>query len=387
MAAPGAPKIHGMNYLHPVFALGLFVEAFVVLWLINRWFRIEPAAGHAPEIDGLRGLLAFGVFVHHASIWYYFLQTGQWVVPESRLYTHLGQTTVSLFFMITGFLFFGKLLNSKSAPLDWVRLYVSRCLRILPLYLLVMVVGAALIALIRHSGWVAPLGQPWSEKSLTGLFTAGVTWTLSYEWKFYYALPLCALLFGRVPKIWLVFSVSMLFVSGMAKALDIHALTFLGGALAAVLTRCAWWQWLARSAGGNVLALLGLVAAMMGFDTAYMFWPLVLLTLSFSLIANGAGFWGLLTTVLSRAFGEITYSIYLLHGPLLFIFFRFVLDFETAAQLAPLAYWLTIAALVPVLLLVSVLSFRWIEQPSMRKVSVLTAWLRRRGRAQQGWVK
>lgn len=376
-----------MNYLHPVFALGLYVEAFAVLWLINRWFRIEPAAGHAPEIDGLRGLLAFGVFVHHASIWYFFLRTGQWVVPESRLYTHLGQTTVSIFFMITGFLFFGKLLHSRLVPIDWLRLYVSRCLRILPLYLLVMMVGAALIAFIRHSGWLVPLGQPWNEKSLTGLFTAGVTWTLSYEWKFYYALPFLALLFGRVPLTWLVVSVGMLLISGVAKALDIHALTFLGGALAVALARWAWWQRLARSVWGNVLAMLGLLAAVAGFDTAYTLWSLVLLTLSFSLIANGAGFWGLLTTVLSRAFGEITYSIYLLHGPLLFFFFRFVLDFETAAQLAPLAYWLTIAALVPVLLLVSVLSFRWIEQPSMRKVSALTAWLRRRGRAQQGWVK
>ena len=233
-----------MNYLHPVFALGLFVEAFAVLWLINRCLRIVPVAGHAPEIDGLRGLLAFGVFVHHASIWYFFLQSGRWVVPESRLYTHLGQTTVSLFFMITGFLFFGKLLQSRARPIDWLRLYVSRCLRILPLYLLVMVAGAVMIALIRHSGWVLPLAPPWNEKSLTGLFTAGVTWTLSYEWKFYYALPLWALLFGRVPLKWFLFSVGMLLISGIGKALDIHALTFLGGAVAVGLGRwsgCSGW--------------------------------------------------------------------------------------------------------------------------------------------------
>lgn len=376
-----------MNYLHPVFALGLFVEAFAVLWLINRCLRIVPVAGHAPEIDGLRGLLAFGVFVHHASIWYFFLQSGRWVVPESRLYTHLGQTTVSLFFMITGFLFFGKLLQSRARPVDWLRLYVSRCLRILPLYLLVMVAGAVMIALIRHSGWVLPLAPPWNEKSLTGLFTAGVTWTLSYEWKFYYALPLWALLFGRVPLKWLLFSVGMLLISDIGKALDIHALTFLGGAVAVGLGRWSGWQRLVRSVWGSVLALLCLAAAVLGFDTAYAIWPLVLLTVSFSLIANGAGFWGLLTAALSRVFGEVTYSIYLLHGPLLFVFFKFVLGFEAAAQLAPWTYWLTMAALVPVLLLVSVLSFRWIEQPSMRKVAGWTTWLKRRGVAPQGSVK
>ncbi|MEK7345823.1 MAG: acyltransferase [Pseudomonadota bacterium] len=366
-----------MNYLHPVFALCLFLEAFAVLWLINQWFRIEPVSGHAPEIDGLRGLLAFGVFVHHASIWYFFLQTGRWVVPESRLYTHLGQSTVSLFFMITGFLFFGKLMNSRSVPIDWLRLYVSRCLRILPLYLLVMLMGAVLIAFIRYSGWLEPMAQPWNEKSLIGLFTAGVTWTLSYEWKFYYALPLWALLYGRVPLTWLMFSLGMLFISGISKALDIHALTFLSGALAVALKRLTWWQQLSRSVLGNLLALFALVAAVVEFDSAYAFWSLILLTVFFCLISNGAGCWGLLRTTLARVFGEITYSIYLLHGPVLFVFFRFGLDFQAAAQLTPLAYWLTIAALVPVLLLVSVLSFRWIEQPSMRKVSALTAWIQR----------
>ena len=244
-----------------------------------------------------------------------------------------------------------------------------------------------MIALIRHSGWVLPLAPPWNEKSLTGLFTAGVTWTLSYEWKFYYALPLWALLFGRVPLKWLLFSVGMLLISDIGKALDIHALTFLGGAVAVGLGRWSGWQRLARSVWGSVLALLCLSAAVLGFDTAYAIWPLVLLTVSFSLIANGAGFWGLLTAALSRVFGEVTYSIYLLHGPLLFVFFKFVLGFEAAAQLAPWTYWQTMAALVPVLLLVSVLSFRWIEQPSTRKVAGWTTWLKRRGVAPQGSVK
>ena len=181
----------------------------------------------------------------------------------------------------------------------------------------------------------------------------------------------------------MLFSVVMLLISGTSKALDIHALTFLGGALAVVLGQWSGWQRLARSQWGNVLALLCLAAVVLGFDTAYAIWPLVLSTVAFSLIANGAGCWGLLTAALSRVFGEVTFSIYLLHGPLLFVFFKFVLGFETAAQLAPLAYWLTMAALVPVLLLVSVLSFRWIEQPSMRQVERCMAWLKRRGPAPQ----
>lgn len=380
IAGPGGLE-YIMNYLDPVFALALFGEAFAVLWLINHWFKIEPTGARVSEVDGLRGLLAFGVFIHHACIWYFFLQTGHWVVPASRLYTHLGQTSVSLFFMITGFLFCGKLFNSRSQPIDWLRMYVSRCLRILPLYLLVLLLGAVLIAFIRYSGWVAPLSQPWHEQSTTTLLV-GVTWTLSYEWKFYYALPLWALLLGPVPFTWLLLSVGMLLLSRFYQALDIHALTFLGGALSVALSRLVWWKPLARSAFGNLLALLALLVVVVGFDTAYSLWPLSLLTLSFCLISHGAGLWGFLNTGLTRLFGEITYSIYLLHLPLLYVFFRFTLNFETAAKLAPVTYWLAIAALVPVLLLVSVLSFRWIEQPSMRKISVVLAWFQRRSQAQ-----
>jgi hypothetical protein len=47
-----------MNHLHPGFALALMLEAFLVLWLLRRWIRIDLAEGHSPAIDGLRGFWA-----------------------------------------------------------------------------------------------------------------------------------------------------------------------------------------------------------------------------------------------------------------------------------------------------------------------------------------
>lgn len=74
-----------MNHLHPEFALSIFVEAFALLYLARPWGKADSIAGHYPIIDGLRGFLAFGVFVHHASIWYTFLKTRIWALPASRL--------------------------------------------------------------------------------------------------------------------------------------------------------------------------------------------------------------------------------------------------------------------------------------------------------------
>ena len=368
-----------MDHLHPAFALALFVEAFLVLHVIRRWIRIELIPGRSSTIDGLRGFLAFGVFVHHAAIWYVFLKTGSWVVPESRLYSQLGQATVTLFFMITGFLFYSKVLESREKPIDWLRLYVSRCLRILPLYVAILIFAALLIALIRYSGWVSPMVAPWHQKSLVGLITAGVTWTLSYEWKFYYALPLLALTVGRVPWRWLVFSLSMLAISGITKALDIHACAFVGGIAAALLGQAAAWRRFARSAWGSAGALLTLACAVAGFDTADVVAPLVFMAMSFALIANGAGMWGLLETALPRIFGEMTYSIYLLHGPLLFIAFYFVLGFDLGANLNPMQHWSVIALLVPIVLAVSAFSYIHLEAPCMRKVSNCQAYLNQVG--------
>lgn len=364
-----------MDHLHPAFALALFIEAFLVLHFIRRWIRVELMPGHSPTIDGLRGFLAFGVFVHHSAIWYIFLKTGSWVVPESRLYSQLGQATVTLFFMITGFLFYSKVLESREKPIDWLRLYVSRCLRILPLYVAVLIFAALLIALIRYSGWVSPMVAPWNEKSLVGLITAGVTWTLSYEWKFYYALPLLALTMGRVPWPWVVFSVFMLAISGINKALDIHACAFIGGIAAALLGRVTVWRRFSRSGWGSAGALVTLACAVAGFDAAYAMSPLVLLGMSFALIANGAGIWGLLETELPRIFGEMTYSIYLLHGPLLFIAFYFVLGFDLGANLNPIQHWSVIALLAPIMLIVSAFSYKNLESPFMRGVSDFSRYL------------
>jgi len=53
----------------------------------------------------LRGYLAFCVFLHHASFYVEFAHAGEWIEPASRVYSHLGDSSVKLFFMITGFLF------------------------------------------------------------------------------------------------------------------------------------------------------------------------------------------------------------------------------------------------------------------------------------------
>jgi peptidoglycan/LPS O-acetylase OafA/YrhL len=60
-------------------------------------------------LDALRGLLATAVVCHHFVVTYYWKVNGSWVRPESDVLNSMGVLPVSLFFMIAGFYFFGKI--------------------------------------------------------------------------------------------------------------------------------------------------------------------------------------------------------------------------------------------------------------------------------------
>jgi peptidoglycan/LPS O-acetylase OafA/YrhL len=62
----------------------------------------------------------------------------------------LGPFGVSMFFMITGYLFYSQLLKGKGRP-NWKKLYIGRVFRIIPLYwfaVALVVFGVAI-----HSNW------------------------------------------------------------------------------------------------------------------------------------------------------------------------------------------------------------------------------------------
>lgn len=362
----------------PIFLL--FALALSTLWALDKMAPLQlPTAQRISSIDGLRGYLAFGVFLHHGCIWYFFLRSGQWTEPPSALYTQLGQASVSLFFMITGFLFTGKLLHTAPAGTDWLRLYVSRVMRIAPLWLAVKVVVVLLALAVKRMHLDSDNPAHLTNTASTGLMTAGVTWTLYFEWTFYLLLPWLALVLQKRPSVlWLVLSVITVALLGWERINTIFAFTFLGGMVAAGLVRIHALQNLARSTLGSVIAVVLLVAAYACFETAYAPFPTLLLGMAFVLIAAGASLFGLLNLRLSRVFGEITFSVYLLHGLLLYIAYRLIAGLDVASNLSFAAYWWVAAAVTPCLVALSYVTYRYLEMPAMHQTSALTAWVRQR---------
>ena len=105
---------------------------------------VQSGSGRFAALDGLRGILATSVFVHHALINREFAATGVWDSPDSRFFAYLGDDSVHVFFMITGFLFWRKSLFAEGRGLPVGPLMRSRVRRIMPMYLL----SAALVVLL-----------------------------------------------------------------------------------------------------------------------------------------------------------------------------------------------------------------------------------------------
>lgn len=124
-----------MSPLNPFFAIIIYLISFSTAYLLKLKFKLNTNTNRYETIDGLRGFLAIGVFIHHSAVWFQYLKTNQWDAPNSNLYNQLGQTSVSLFFMITAFLFISKLLNTKSEAISWKKIFLSRIYRLVPMYI------------------------------------------------------------------------------------------------------------------------------------------------------------------------------------------------------------------------------------------------------------
>ncbi len=367
--------------------------ALLTMHFLRRWLPGTAAAGRRETLDGIRGFLAIGVFLHHGMVWWQYLRTGKWVVPSSRLFVHLGQASVMLFFMTTGFLFFTKLIEGRTKPVGWGALFRSRARRILPMHLVVVAVVFELVALrsgdelrvpvvalVRAATTWVLFGFPHFGVSdlngLTNTFTlnAGVLWSLQYEAWFYLALPLLALGFGLRPpwRFLLPGAASVLIVWRYAELPLIGFVPFLGGLAAAMAARSNGFRRVAATPWGSVAALAGLIAVGVWFPTSFQPGALALLAAVFALVAGGADFFGLLRLPASRALGEVSYSLYLVHGLLLFTTFNFVIGAERASHLSFVEHYSLVLAVVPVLVALSTLTYVWIEHPWLRRSAPAT---------------
>lgn len=342
------------------------------------------SANRILALDGLRGLMALAIFFHHTAIYHQYLQQGVWEYPPSGFYLYVGRCALGIFFMLTGYLFYGYVLKTQGRP-DWKKIFIGRAVRFLPVYwflvLLVFIgvgVGTAWhLNVPRHTlaeqilRWCA--GGFFTETPLNGYWrtsriTMSVTWTLRYDWIFCLSLFVLA-----IPARWrrggliappLLLCVAAAYVpfapQSQKKAILCVVSLFLGMSIAGLKTlapnlKIKPWQ---ASLACVAAALLTFIPSPVLFQVL----PVFLIGVAFLLVVFGADFFGLFASRTARRFGNLSYGVYLLQGPVLAVMFssRRLRGIELGS---PLGHFAVSTASAIVLVFFAASSYLFIEQP------------------------
>lgn len=371
---------------NPIFAVALFLSAFATSAILSKvipYIKNEvdmESLPRYPEINGLRGFLAVSVFVCHCSVTLFTVRTGRWESPPSIFYTQLGQTSVVLFFMITAFLFWGRLIDHTS-KIDWKALYISRLFRIYPLYILFLALVLAIVfwdardvldsSSVRYVGevlnWLL-FDQPSVNEVANSRMFTGVIWTLRYELAFYLSLPLLGFLFfhtGRPLLAMLSLCLLILYVQQLSGTFKLSiAVSFLGGVAAAHWVRSDKLRFLAKGKLAGYLAVLSLIIVMVFVKNAYKIYPVFLLSIFFIVVSSGNALFLALKSKPAIWLGEISFSIYLLHGVLLWIFTHKIFVFFSSNSTQMLA--LSMLGLSVLLVVAASITFLILEKNGIR---------------------
>lgn len=297
--------------------------------------QLYDSLDRSSPIDAMRGVLALSVMTHHFYITYVWKTVGEWKAPEILFLDNLGAVGVSLFFLTTGFLFLNKI---KKNPVDWKALYISRFRRILPLFFfaVTIVILITFMSIDRSINdyeslkfifkWLVFFGGDIDSFQSVQII-AGVHWTLVYEWAFYLMLPFIFIVLHKKspPKILLALCFIPVLCILMITGNKIYLLFILS--YLSIFYKEQIKYLIKNYKNQCNIAILAILLFTMCLTHAYSVAQQILVSIVFAFIANGLNLFVLNNKGL-KVLGDISYSIYLMHGIILYTLFTILNIFD-----------------------------------------------------------
>jgi peptidoglycan/LPS O-acetylase OafA/YrhL len=307
---------------------------------------------HFAPLDGLRGAAILFVLLDHFKM-----------VPRANLLDQvigkiagLGVSGVDLFFVLSGFLITGILLDAKGGPNYFLSFYMRRTLRIFPLYYAYLAAMLLLLPLTRslfhtlihetappipHQAWIWLYGSNIAVSIFPDFVTPGFEhlWSLAVEEQFYLVWPMVVLLASRrwlvricigmvliapvLREICWLFHLELASTRLMPSRMDALAL---GGLVALAVRNAEWTVRLRQNCNAVIIVTGALVVALIAWRGTWDRPDLWVDTLGLSIIA--IFYAALLVKVLAaerspmgrffdwpflRNIGKYSYGIYVLH--------------------------------------------------------------------------
>jgi peptidoglycan/LPS O-acetylase OafA/YrhL len=344
------------------------------------------------ELDGIRGLAVLMVLIYH----YFNLLSFPLAIEGSLLvrvhnFTHWFWSGVDLFFVLSGFLIGGIIIDNRESKNFLKVFYIRRALRILPAYSLLLIAYFVLRSELDPARFGqlfygnASVFPDWSYFTFTqniflGLAFAthrdsniflGPTWSLAVEEQFYLVVPFCLMVIPR--RSWttmliglaiLALALRMLFPDQPPYVITPFRMDSLFlGVLAALVVRQARLRaflqkrkWILRSAFLLLLIIVGLVVAkgiIEWLATEYTvlacFYTVLILI---AVIESGSLHLAIFRFPPLRFLGLISYSLYLFNLPILWMFHGLVLGARPSLNSA-IACVVTLISLIVTIVLAS----------------------------------
>jgi peptidoglycan/LPS O-acetylase OafA/YrhL len=333
------------------------------------------------ELDGLRGLAALMVVTAH-----YFGETAHGL----RVLT-FGWIGVDIFFVLSGFLIGGIILDHHAKPEFFKTFYLRRCARIIPVYSIVcllVLIAAALTA-----------GHVWSDHpygaGIYAVFGTNIaipfwggggewlkpTWTLGVEEQFYLVMPLVILATPRrfLPLLLIALMAGSLALRQVLSVVNPRATLMLlpsrcdlllsGVGIALLHRRFDLREHLMLLRLLSLACAVGVLALVLISQAWIATWGQSLFAIGIAAflgaVVNGAPEGRRYNAPVLRWFGQISLAFYLVHQPIAGLLHGAILgsvpDVETISQIlvSLLALGVSIAA--------AALSWHWLEAPILRR--------------------